>query len=106
MGETGASYVQIMIYPPYARLFPDSKAVDITLGNQQRAMLTELARKPGRGDLEELAVVLGLPGDDATPRRRAGERHQRGARRRHDRRRTPTGWMLQPYTDAPVTISF
>ena len=57
-----------MIYPPYAAPFPDTRSTDITLGNQQRAVLTVLARKPGRVvSAEELAAELGLPA--MTPRR-------------------------------------
>jgi hypothetical protein len=36
-----------MVYPPYAAPFPDSKPVDVTLGTQQRAMLSLMAAKPG-----------------------------------------------------------
>ncbi len=36
-----------MVYPPYATPFPDARPVDITLGAQQRAMLTLMAQRPG-----------------------------------------------------------
>ncbi len=37
-----------MVYPPYAAPFPDTQGrTDITLGTQQRAMLTLMAQKPG-----------------------------------------------------------
>lgn len=96
-----------MIYPPYAAPFPDTRSADITLGNQQRAALTLLARKPGQVvTAEELAVELGLPA--VTPRRAdvlmsdinevLGQETIIDVPRR--------GWMMQPYTDAPVTISF
>ena len=96
-----------MIYPPYAAPFPDTRSTDITLGNQQRAVLTVLARKPGRVvSAEELAAELGLPA--MTPRRASvlmggindvlGEDVVVDVPRR--------GWMLRPYTDAPVTFSF
>ena len=96
-----------MIYPPYASPFPDARAAEITLGNQQRAVLTELARKPGRVVTpEELAAVLGLPA--LTPRRASvlvGDINDvLGAETIVDVPRR--GWMMQPYTDAPVTISF
>jgi DNA-binding winged helix-turn-helix (wHTH) protein len=96
-----------MIYPPYAAPFPDSNAADITLGNQQRAVLTVLARKPGRVvTSEELAAVVGLPA--MTPRRADvvmnGINEVLGEGTIVDVPRR--GWMLQPYTDAPVTISF
>ena len=46
-----------MVYPPYAAPFPDSKDIDITLGTQQRAMLTLMAQKPGHVfTTEELAA--------------------------------------------------
>ena len=96
-----------MIYPPYAAPFPDTRSTDITLGNQQRAVLTVLARKPGRVvSAEELAAELGLPA--MTPRRASvlmggindvlGEDVVVDVPRR--------GWMLRPYTEAPVTFSF
>ena len=96
-----------MIYPPYAAPFPDARAARTTLGNQQRAVLTELARKPGRVVTpEELAAVLGLPA--LTPRRASALvgsiNDVLGAETIVDVPRR--GWMLQPYTDAPVTISF
>ena len=57
-----------MVYPPYAAPFPDAKAIDITLGTQQRAMLTLMAQKPGHVfTTEELAAKLKLPA--LTPRR-------------------------------------
>jgi hypothetical protein len=96
-----------MIYPPYAAPFPDTRAADITLGNQQRAALTVLARKPGRVVTpEELATELGLPA--MTPRRAGvlmdGINQVLGAQAVVDVPRR--GWMLQPYADSPVTISF
>ncbi len=96
-----------MVYPPYAAPFPDTKSAEITLGNQQRAMLTALAQKPGKVfTTEELAARLGLPA--LTPRRAdvlvsdinavLGEDTVRTVPRR--------GWMMQPYEDTPITISF
>ena len=95
-----------MVYPPFAAPFPDESTAPHTLGNQQRAVLTLLAQKPGRlVTRDELAVKLGLP--QLTPRRAdvlvAGINDVLGtdtittvARR---------GWMLGHYPDEPVTIS-
>jgi hypothetical protein len=96
-----------MVYPPYAAPFPDSKSADITLGNQQRAMLTLMARKPGKVfTAEELASTLNLP--MLTPRRAGvlvsginevlGEETVTEVARR--------GWKLTWYEDSPITISF
>jgi hypothetical protein len=96
-----------MVYPPYATPFPDAKAGDITLGTQQRAMLTLMAQKPGHVvTSEELAAKLNLP--MLTPRRAGvlvdginevlGEDTVTAVDRR--------GWKLTWYEDAPVTISF
>ena len=96
-----------MVYPPYAAPFPDSKPVDVTLGTQQRAMLSLMAAKPGHVfTSDELATKLNLP--TLTPRRAGvlvnginevlGEDTVTEVARR--------GWMLTWYEDAPVTISF
>ena len=96
-----------MIYPPYAAPFPDAKAAEITLGNQQRAMLTLFAQKPGHVvTTEELAAKLNLP--TMTPRRAevlvGGINDVLGEDTIVDVPRR--GWMMQPYSDEPVTISF
>jgi DNA-binding response OmpR family regulator len=96
-----------MVYPPYAAPFPDAKPTDITLGNQQRALVTMMAQRPGHVfTTEELAAKLNLP--KLSPRRAdvlvsgingvIGEDTIRVVPRR--------GWMMQPYQDTPITISF
>ena len=96
-----------MVYPPYAVPFPDASAAPITLGSQQRAMLTLMAQKPGHVFTnDELAARLNLP--TLTPRRAEtlvsginevlGEETITEVSRR--------GWKLTWYEDAPVTISF
>ncbi|MET0579346.1 MAG: hypothetical protein ABW122_11865 [Ilumatobacteraceae bacterium] len=96
-----------MIYPPYAAPFPDSTSAEITLGNQQRAMLSVFAQKPGRlVTAQELASKLNLPMMTA---RRAGVlidgiNNVLGEDTIVDVPRR--GWMMQPYVDEPVTISF
>jgi len=96
-----------MTYPPYAAPFPDSPSAEITLGNQQRAMLSVFAQKPGRlVTAEELATKLNLPMMTA---RRAevligGINDVLGEDTIVDVPRR--GWMMQPYLDEPVTISF
>lgn len=56
-----------MVYPPYAAPFSDSHRPPV-LGQQERAMLTALALRPGKvWTREELAAQLGLPA--LTPRR-------------------------------------
>ena len=96
-----------MIYPPYAAPFPDSRSAPITLGNQQRAMLSVFAQKPGRlVTTEELAAKLGLP--KMTPRRAdvliSGINDVLGEDTIVDVPRR--GWMMQRYSDEPITISF
>jgi hypothetical protein len=96
-----------MVYPPYAAPFPDSKSVDITLGNQQRAILTLMAQKPGKVfTAEDLAAKLNRP--MLTPRRASalvgginevlGEETITEVSRR--------GWKLTWYENSPITISF
>ena len=96
-----------MVYPPYAAPFPDSKDIDITLGTQQRAMLTLMAQKPGHVfTTEELAAKLKLPA--LTPRKAEvliggindvlGDDTIATVPRR--------GWKMTWYEDAPVTLSF
>ena len=96
-----------MVYPPYAAPFPDSASLPITLGAQQRAVLTLLAQKPGHVvSRDELASKLNLP--QLTPRRAEvlvsginevlGDDTVTAVPRR--------GWMLNWYEDAPTTISF
>jgi hypothetical protein len=96
-----------MVYPPYAAPFPDTPTADHTLGNQQRAVLTLMAQRPGHVfTTEELAAKLRLPA--LTPRRASvlmggindvlGDDAVVTIPRR--------GWMLQRYEDAPITISF
>jgi DNA-binding winged helix-turn-helix (wHTH) protein len=95
-----------MVYPPYAAPFPDASSAPHTLGNQQRAMLTLMAQKPGRlVTREELAAKLGLP--QLTPRRAEtlvdgindvlGPDTIATVPRR--------GWMLTRYPDTPATIN-
>ena len=95
-----------MVYPPHAAPFPDERSAPHTLGNQQRAVLTLLAQKPGRlVTREELASKLGLP--QLTPRRAdvlmGGINDVLGP----DTITTVPrrGWMLGHYPDEPVTIS-
>jgi DNA-binding response OmpR family regulator len=96
-----------MVYPPYAAPFPDDRADDITLGGQQRAVLSTMAQRPGHVfSADELAAQLRLPA--LTPRRAdalisginsvLGEDAITTVPRR--------GWMLRPYEDDPITISF
>ena len=96
-----------MVYPPYAAPFPDTKPTDVTLGAQQRAMLSLMAQKPGHVfTSEELAARLNLP--QLTPRRAGvlvdgingvlGEETISEVSRR--------GWKLTWYEDTPITISF
>ena len=96
-----------MVYPPYATPFPDARTADITLGAQQRAILTLMAQKPGHVfTSEELAAKLNLP--QLTPRRAGvlvgginevlGEDTISEVPRR--------GWQLTWYEDSPITISF
>jgi len=96
-----------MVFPPYAAPFPDARSAAFTLGNQQRALLTTMAQKPGRVfTSEELAIKLNLP---SLTRRRAdtlmaglndvlGEATITEVPRR--------GWKLTRYEDAPIAISF
>ncbi len=96
-----------MIYPPYAAPFPDTRTADITLGNQQRAVLTLLAQKPGHTfTSEELAAKLNLP--MMTPRRAevlvTGINDVLGKETILEVPRR--GWKLSPYLDQPITISF
>lgn len=96
-----------MVFPPYAAPFPDTGPAPITLGNQQRALLTTMAQKPGHVfTSDELASRLNLP---SLTRRRAdtlmagindvlGEETITEVPRR--------GWKLNAYEDTPVTISF
>ena len=96
-----------MIYPPYPRHSPNTKWAEITLGAQHRAMLTIFAQKPGRVvTAEELALKLNLP--MMTPRRTevliSGINDVLGEDTIVDVPRR--GWMMQPYLDEPVTISF
>jgi DNA-binding winged helix-turn-helix (wHTH) protein len=96
-----------MVYPPYASPFPDTRSTDITLGAQQRAILTLMAQKPGRVFTnDELATKLSLP--HLSPRRAGvlisgindvlGEETISEVPRR--------GWQLSWYEDSPITISF
>ena len=96
-----------MVYPPYAAPFPDTKSADVTLGAQQRAMLSLMAQKPGHVfTSDELAAKLNLP--QLTPRRAGvlvsgindvlGEETISAVARR--------GWKLTWYEDTPITISF
>lgn len=56
-----------MIYPPHAAPFPDGAAPPV-LGAKQRAMVTDLARKPGKVRTPaDLAGAVDLP--ILTPRR-------------------------------------
>ena len=93
-----------MVYPSYAAPFPDMSSAPHTLGNQQRAILTLLAQRPGRlVTREELAAKLGLP--QLTPRRAdvlvdginavLGTEAIAAVPRR--------GWMLNRYSETPVT---
>ena len=95
-----------MVYPPYAAPFPDTKTA-VTLGAQQRAMLSLMAQKPGRVfTSDELAARLNLP--QLSPRRASvlvdgindvlGEETISEVARR--------GWKLTWYEDTPITISF
>jgi len=96
-----------MVFPPYAAPFPDAPTAPITLGTQQRALLTAMAQKPGHVfTSEELATRLNLP---FLTRRRAdtlmtgindvlGEETVTEVPRR--------GWKLTWYQDTPITISF
>jgi DNA-binding response OmpR family regulator len=96
-----------MVYPPYAAPFPDRRTAEITLGGQQRAVLSTMAQRPGRVfTADELAAQLKLPA--LTPRRAdalisginrvLGEDAIATVPRR--------GWMLRPYEEDPVTIRF
>lgn len=96
-----------MVYPPFAAPFPDAEQSEITLGNQQRAILTVFAQKPGRVvTAQELAEKLNLP--KMTPRRAdvliGGINEVLGAETIVDVPRR--GWMMQAYSDEPITISF
>jgi len=95
-----------MIYPPYAAPFPDTKDIDITLGTQQRAMLTLMAQRPGHVfTAEEMAAKLKRPA--LTPRRAEalvdgindvlGDDTITTVPRR--------GWKMTWYDHAPVTLS-
>ncbi len=95
-----------MVYPPFAAPFPDVPTAPHTLGNQQRAILTVLAQKPGRVvTREELATKLGLP--QLSPRRTdvlmGGINDVLGADTIAAVPRR--GWMLTRYPDTPVTLS-
>src|SRR5215203_6953386 len=96
-----------MVYPPYAAPFPDADPADITLGTQQRAMLSLMAQRPGQVvTTDDVAARLNLP--MLTPRRAGvlvdginqvlGEDTVTAVDRR--------GWKLTWYEHAPVTISF
>ena len=95
-----------MVYPPYAAPFPDARSTDITLGTQQRAMLTLMAQKPGHVfTTEEFAAKLKLPA--LTPRRAevliGGINEVVGADTITEVPRR--GWKMTWYEDAPVTAS-
>ncbi|MET0146382.1 MAG: helix-turn-helix domain-containing protein [Ilumatobacteraceae bacterium] len=96
-----------MIYPPYAAPFPDTKSAEITLGAQQRAMLTVFAQRPGQVVTpEDLAAKLNLP--LMTPRRAAtlisGLNDVLGKDTIIEVPRR--GWKMSPYLDQPITITF
>ena len=92
--ETGRSYRRASWSTRrMPRRSPTQRSAPHTLGNQQRAVLTLLAQKPGRLVTPRGARRQARPAAaDASPRRRADGRHQRRARRGHDHRRAPP-WL-------------